>query len=292
MSPSVWMKKENVFRVWLVWTIVFLLVVPSTPAPLAAQAPASELARGLACYRDLDLVCAREHLSAALASGGLEPEERLAAYIHLGFTYVVVGERDAAIEAFLQALGIDPAHRLSERASPKIREVFEEARRRFLASDQVAPSITHYPPPPQRRVGAGRKVDIAANVTDNRGIASVTLHYRSVGDLRYLSTAMIPRGGKSYLGVIPAFIVTPVGVEYYIEARDEAGNVTLSASAADPYTIRVAGERPWYKKWWVWGIGAAVVGTSVGVSLLVVGNGEPVASACCAGVVVDPSTIP
>ncbi|RME05726.1 MAG: tetratricopeptide repeat protein [Deltaproteobacteria bacterium] len=273
----------------LAWGMMALVM--AMPLEAVGQEGASEVQRGLECYRNLDLPCARAHFRAALASPDLDREGRVVAYLHLGFTHVVLGERDAAIEAFLQALELDPTHRLSPSDSPKIREVFEEARRRFLASDQIAPSITHYPPPAEKRVPAGRKVDITANVTDNRSIESVTLYYRSVGDLRYLSTAMLPQGGKTFIGVIPAFLVTPVGVEYYIEARDEAGNVTLSASAADPYTIRVEREKAWYKKWWVWGIGAAVIGTSVGISLVAGGGGKAV-SACCAEIEVDPSTIP
>ncbi|HLF07702.1 MAG TPA: Ig-like domain-containing protein [Thermoplasmata archaeon] len=95
-------------------------------------------------------------------------------------------------------------------------------------SDTTPPAIIHTP------VGStveSTAVEIRATVTDAGGISSVLLLYKTSGSTSTLSVPMAPGAANEYKATIPAPDVKPDKVEYYIEARDKAGNL-----ARDPAT--------------------------------------------------------
>ena len=131
---------------------------------------------------------------------------------------------------------------------------------------------------------AGRAIEIVADVTDNQAIEEVTLFYRVKGESSYFRITMRSKGGGFYSAVIPKEYASESGVEYYIQASDQTGNVALRGFAGEPLLMAVApvpsapvvetpkgkeeplfttGEpilKPWYKKWWVWTIAVAIAG--------------------------------
>ena len=60
----------------------------------------------------------------------LPPEELARAYVLEGMTYAAFDNREPAIEAFQWALGADPGAPVDPSTSPKLRALFDEARRR------------------------------------------------------------------------------------------------------------------------------------------------------------------
>ncbi len=95
--------------------------------------------------------------------------------------------------------------------------------------DSTPPSITHTPITLAQTAGAAIAID--ATVTDaDSGVAEVTLFYRASGAMAYDMVALT--AGTPFRGQIPAASVMAPGVEYYLEARDNAGNrVSLPATA-------------------------------------------------------------
>lgn len=152
-------------------------------------------------------------------------------------------------------------------------------------SDLVAPSIQH--DPPTEKIAPGEPVSIQATVTDNNTIKEVLLFYRVQGEDEYLSINMQPKGPTSYTTLIPKEEIRAPGLEYYIQASDQAGNVALRGFSFSPLSVAVAPKaapnetftknvfpkdeketalktevsegKPWYKKWWVWAIAGVVV---------------------------------
>ena len=85
-------------------------------------------------------------------------------------------------------------------------------------------------PTPPNSPNANQAVLIQANVTDDLGIATVTLNYRRGGEAGFTSTmmTMTPAGSTSYQATILPNMVTSFGVEYFIEATD-TGNPPRTA---------------------------------------------------------------
>ncbi len=74
---------------------------------------------------------------------------------------------------------------------------------------------------------AGLPVTITAIVTDDVQVMDVGIHYRLAGQQSFKITPMVETATKSvYSGTIPANQVMPTGIEYYIKAMDNSGNMT------------------------------------------------------------------
>jgi hypothetical protein len=102
------------------------------------------------------------------------------------------------------------------------------------ALDTMAPNIHHTP---VFHGFSNQNIIINATVTDNVGIDSVKLHYRTVGESTWKTTNMT-RFNDRYSGIISANFIDLEGVEYYIEAFDGI-NTTTRGSAEQPFVIGI-----------------------------------------------------
>ena len=75
---------------------------------------------------------------------------------------------------------------------------------------------------------------VMAVVTDDIRVQKVELFYRVAGSAKFTSVPMKENHRQAYTAVIPASAVTPLGVEYYIVARDSQDNLSSHASAELP----------------------------------------------------------
>jgi len=136
-------------------------------------------------------------------------------------------------------------------------------------------------------------LDIQATISDNIAVQKAVLFFRSGGGSqkqeKYIALNMEPSGGDIYSVTIPGTRVVGHVLEYYIQASDTAGNTAYRGNESAPLTVSIGAgpvlpetalfstqeevasnsvytpSRPWYKKWWVWAIGGAVlVGAAAG----------------------------
>ncbi|HGJ65804.1 TPA: hypothetical protein ENS27_10485, partial [bacterium] len=107
--------------------------------------------------------------------------------------------------------------------------------------DASKPVIQHTPIVSQQE--AGSAISINATVTDDVKLNEVTLHYRLAGQNSFKIAPMIETATKSvYTGNIPADQVMPTGIEYYIKAVDNSGNMTthpITNPDKIPHSFRV-----------------------------------------------------
>lgn len=75
--------------------------------------------------------------------------------------------------------------------------------------------------------------------TDDIRVQQVQLYYRVAGTSGYIFLPMAETANHAYTAVIPASAVTPLGLEYYLQARDSKGNLTSVGSATNPNFIVV-----------------------------------------------------
>jgi|GEM_PF-2927765 len=100
----------------------------------------------------------------------------------------------------------------------------------------VPPVITHTP---VTTAPLNTPVNICADITDNTNmVASATLFYRkSSGMLAYVSVPMVNTVGNTYCATIPDSLITALGTDYFIRAKDDFGVASYYGSATFPIII-------------------------------------------------------
>ena len=116
--------------------------------------------------------------------------------------------------------------------------ILQAAQLSLPSGDLVAPEVSHEVIPDS--LEAGSSVQIKATVTDNVGVKSVTLFYRTKGEEDYKRTSMNRIGETNEYAVTlgKEELVEP-GVEYYIQAMDLAGNSLLHGYSFSPLVVNV-----------------------------------------------------
>jgi hypothetical protein len=117
--------------------------------------------------------------------------------------------------------------------------ILKAAQPSFPSGDLIAPEISHEVIPDT--LEAGSSAQFKATVTDNTGVKSVTLFYRTKGEEEYKRISMNRIGETDEFAVTLAKndLAEP-GVEYYIQAMDLAGNSLMYGHSAFPLAINVA----------------------------------------------------
>ncbi|NOX42114.1 MAG: hypothetical protein GXP19_00015 [Gammaproteobacteria bacterium] len=105
------------------------------------------------------------------------------------------------------------------------------------SGDLIAPEIKQTPI--TKNVPPGERANIHATVTDNVSVKTVSVFYRNVGATEFKRTEMMRELGTDDYSVTLPEIMEP-GVEYYIQATDQAGNTILHGHTFSPLTIVVS----------------------------------------------------
>jgi hypothetical protein len=116
--------------------------------------------------------------------------------------------------------------------------ILKAAQLSLPSGDLIAPEVSHEVIP--GTLEAGSSVQIKATVTDNVGVKSVTLFYRTKGEEEYKRISMNRIGETNEYAVTlgKKDLVEP-GIEYYIQAMDLAGNSLLHGYSFSPLAINV-----------------------------------------------------
>lgn len=116
--------------------------------------------------------------------------------------------------------------------------ILKAAQLSLPSGDLVAPEVSHEVIP--SALEAGSSLQIKATVTDNVGVKSVTLFYRTKGEEEYKRISMNRIGETNEYAVTlgKSDLVEP-GIEYYIQAMDLAGNSLLHGYSFSPLAVNV-----------------------------------------------------
>lgn len=80
---------------------------------------------------------------------------------------------------------------------------------------------------------------VMAVATDDIRVQKVELYYRVAGSGKFIFMPMTATFKDAYTAVIPGSAITPMGVEYYVVARDSKGTLTYHGTAANPLYVVV-----------------------------------------------------
>jgi len=198
--------------------------------------------------------------------------EKVDTFELLGLSYLILGDRDRARDAFENLLSLDPGHVLRDPTeSPKLKQFFEKVKESFVPGYQAHEPVSLEHAAPNGPV-AGRTAEFAASIVRGAGMVRETLLlWRRAGLLRYRSVRMRGRDGRLLGRFLLPRDASSYQLEYYLEARDATGNtVGRVGSPERPLTVRVSGapaERRFYQTWWFWtAVGVAAAGAiTIGV---------------------------
>lgn len=118
---------------------------------------------------------------------------------------------------------------------------FEESEASNVASaaahDTIPPVLNHTP---VTLATPGRQLRLTAGATDNVGVSGVMVHHRPRGSGgEYTALPMVRVSGDDWSATLPASVVQPPGVEYYVVARDGISPV-YSGTPALPHVVIVS----------------------------------------------------
>ena len=116
--------------------------------------------------------------------------------------------------------------------------ILKAAQLSLPSGDLVAPEVSHEVIADS--LEAGSSVQIKATVTDNVGVKSVTLFYRTKGEEEYKRVNMNRMGeSNEYAITLGKMDLVEPGIEYYIQAMDLAGNSLLHGYSFSPLAVNV-----------------------------------------------------
>ncbi len=105
------------------------------------------------------------------------------------------------------------------------------------AQDITAPKLVYEPS--AEAATAGEPYVISVTATDETAVESVSLFYRRIGDSAFTRLEMDPIGGGMYTLSVPAEDMREPGIEYYVQAADQAGNTVLRGYSFQPLALEV-----------------------------------------------------
>lgn len=85
---------------------------------------------------------------------------------------------------------------------------------------------------------------LSVTVTDNRGVAAVTLFYRDGGDIAYTEKAMLESSPNVYSADVTLDAVISDRLEFYIRAEDVSGNSVFEGQKFAPLAYTVVADMP------------------------------------------------
>jgi hypothetical protein len=262
------------------------------PANAWAQAKtAGDLVqRGKALFDDQQYEESIQTLSAALLRPNNTKQQRLDVYRLLALNYITLNRKDEAESAVRGLLALQPDYALPSSESPRFRDFFSSAQKKWEAEGRpgivketeappAAVTMQHVSPP---QVSPGTEIPLSVKLDDPQGrVYDVKLFFRP-GSAGKFAEQQTQFGNATARATIPGRIVQPPLVEYFFEGFDKGGlPVVARGDIAAP--LRVAVPAP--SKAWIYGVGvgvgvAVVAGVIIGVLFATgaIGGGKAIAS--------------
>jgi hypothetical protein len=246
------------------------------PRVCCAQPKQQDLiARGRSLFEDQQYEESIQTLSAALLRPNLAKEQKIEVYRLMALNFITLNRKDEAESAVRGLLALDASYELPKNESPRFRNFFAAARKKWEEDGRPGQQAENAPPPAAvtmqhtspSQVQPKTDIPLSIKLDDPQGrVYDVKLFYRSGSTGKFLEIAT-PINAGAGKATIPGAAVKPPLVEYYFEGFDKGGLPIVSrGDAAAP--LRVAVPEP--TKGWVLpvAIGGGVV-VAVGATLAI-----------------------
>jgi phosphoribosyl-ATP pyrophosphohydrolase len=212
-----------------------------------------------------------EKLSAAILKQDITKDQKIEALRLLMYNYLVrtPPQEDSARAAAYQIFALDEDYELSKKESPRFREPFAKFKKQWVdegkpgqAKAEKVPAPVVIKHSPATEVPHDQSIAISGSFDDpEKRVAKMSLFYRA-GTSGKFTEGGASVTGSTFAAKVPAVVVKPPLVEYYVLAFDEGGIPIANRGDADtPLRVAVAGDSgSVFGTWWFWTGAAAVVG--------------------------------
>lgn len=254
--------------------------------PLAQAAPPAKgksvttslIQRGSALFDDQQYEESIQTLSAALVRPGASDVEKTEIYRLLAYNFIILKRAEEADAAVRGVFVIDEGFSLPPTESPRFRDFFAAAKRKWIdegrpgrsagATPVEKPVKMQHASPPEAPPGASIKLSGTIEDPDNR-VRGVQLAYRTGTKGKFITVAATYTLGE-FRTQIPTLAVKSPLVEYYLSGVDKGGLPLISrGDAAAPMRIVVGREGGVLTSPWFWvPVGVVLVGGVVATSII------------------------
>jgi tetratricopeptide (TPR) repeat protein len=264
------------------------LAATLSAAPASAQARNGNplIRQGQQQYDDLEFEQALQTLSAALIRAGNSAEENATTYRLLAYTYLALGREEEAAGAYRGLLALQPDTTPGTELAPQTRTFFEGVKQSWESDGRPgyqarppAPVTIRHRSPAQAERGNAVALEATVDDADARVRTLVVAFHQGAsesGDREVFQRLEATREGETFRATLPASVIAPPLVEYYLEALDANGlPVAGRGDVAAPLRIAVpAPGRSILASPWFWVITGALVAGAVVTTVLLVGGDE------------------
>lgn len=264
---------------------VFLLLSPLCSRAQKAPAPPNRyLEEAKDLYKRLRYAEMVHKLERAQSVPGNTPGQLCQIYELMGTVHVILGNEDAAVDAFNELLNVDPRYQLDSSLSPKILSIYRRVKSEFVPRMAVG-----FEGRPSVRTTPGKKPWVEVGVADeSKVMTALEIWFRRGEKDQFQKGEMAPIGQGRYGGFLPLAMeqvpASGLRVEYVIVARGEqARTLGVLGSMENPLSFTVLPNvaapptqdpkkkedyTPWYGKWWFWtAVGVVAAGAGAGIYL-------------------------
>jgi hypothetical protein len=276
---------------WIGATVALLVCLLTSfvaPPPAYAQGKKQSvealIKKGQEYFDDQRYEESIQTLSAALLRPGIAKEEKIQVFTLLAYNYIVLNRTDEADGAVRGLLVLDENYALPESESPRFRDFFKSVRDKWIAEGKPGQAqaveggskvkIKHTAP---AQVEAGSSVRLEGTIEDpDAQVAQLILYYRASSDEKF-QKVKAKYAMRKFTAEIPADVVEPPLVEYYLTALDNGvlpvasfGDAESPARIAVPESGGVL-TSPWF---WIPVSVAVVAAVVIPVVIVTTSGGE------------------
>jgi tetratricopeptide (TPR) repeat protein len=237
-------------------------------APARADDEKPTLGNAIALYDDMEYTRAAAMLEKVVRDRFLSEEARVQGYKYLGLSYLVIGRRAEAAQAFRELLRLRPKFRLPRTESARARDLLEEIRQTIVVPDKLGTMarsrLVLVASPPSPTAGTPVTITVAVSGKENPK-HRVLVHHRRTGQKSFSVVQTSRTKTGQHKATIPGTFVAAPRIEYYATVQNEKGVVIATeGSKGVPLVLIVAKQKRAKKRglvgrWWFW----ASVGTAV-----------------------------
>jgi hypothetical protein len=217
------------------------------PKPSGAARPNQDLvARGQSLFDDQEYEESIQTLSGALLRPNNTKAQKLEIYRLLALNYITLNRKDEAEAAVRGLLAQDPGYELPARESPRFRDFFTAAKKKWEAEGRpglateglVSPVRMRHVSPSQ--ADPHTQIDLTATREDTGGRVKEVKLFHRVGSSGKFEEEHASLDGPHVTASIPPDSVKGPIVEYYLEGLDAGGLPVVSrGDASAPLRIAI-----------------------------------------------------
>jgi hypothetical protein len=217
------------------------------PSGVAAARQGQDLvARGQALFDDQEYEESIQTLSGALVRPNNTKAQKLEIYRLLALNYITLNRKDEAEAAVRGLLAQEPGYELPARESPRFRDFFTAAKKKWEAEGRpglateglVSPVRMRHVSPSQ--ANPHTQIDLTATLEDAAGRVKEVKLFHRVGSSGKFEEERASLDGPHVAASIPPDSVKGPIVEYYLEGLDAGGLPVVSrGDASAPLRIAI-----------------------------------------------------